>query len=203
MPKLTPSELRLKKLKRLAHHIVKQDGLPKHEALEQVAHSEGFSSWRELKRRIIFNSNPNEENISAQYFHETGGNNGIPPEGMIGVERDENGEFIFKHRESHLSFVNQDFKNASDFRSHIESKIREIISNSKQHFLIAVKVYIDNDTASLIKNPDSFFPAIVNRYDRLHVILLEVTDTPLTYGSFNQKSIFEELYGPMPGGNEK
>lgn len=198
MPKLTSVELKLKKLKRRAHHYTKTHGLAKHEALEQVAQEEGFGSWRDLKQRITFNSPPDQENISKRYFHEVGGNSGVPPEGFIGMRIGEDGKPVFQHRESHLSFVGDSFNSASEFRTRLEEQIKSVISNSKGHFLIAVKVYIDNDIASLLKNPDAFFPAIVKRYDRLHAIVLEITEIPLMFGTFSPGSIFEELYGPLP-----
>lgn len=175
MPKLTSTDLRLKKLKRLAHKLAKDQSIPKHEALQKIAESEGFDSWFNLKKCIISQSPSNEPNLKRPFAHELPDDTTLT-ENCIGIDKDEEGRLKGEIKESHLNFVGKKFVSATAFRNELEHSIKDVISRSKKSFIIVIKVYIDTNTDSLIQSSKEFFDSILYRFDRVEILHVTRTD---------------------------
>lgn len=167
MSKLTSSDLRLKKLKRQAHKLAKLLSIPKHAALQKIAELEGFDSWFSCKKSIDASRQSNDDNLRKSYTHELH-NGTLLTEQVAGVEKNADGLLNTRIKKSHLNFVGSQFLSPTAFRNELEHHIKDVIAVSKGSLIIALKVYIDQNTADLIHSSGDFFYSIQDRYPRIH-----------------------------------
>jgi hypothetical protein len=181
MSKLTSTNLLLKKIKRDAHRLSKETSIPKHLALKQVAICAGFDSWFSYKNHIENSRLQPEADLKKLFAHEV--DDDSLPENIIGLTQHENDLCELKLKTSIFSLTNEHFKTSTEIRNRLEDKIKNLISDSKHLYSFNLTVFINQETSDLINDKEAFYGSIVDRYDRLYVLYVTVTDQGLSIQS--------------------
>lgn len=186
------TNLRIDKLKRQAHKLAKDQSLPKHEALNKIAESVGFDSWLCCKKTIEANR-LEEEAISRKAFAHELPKNATLTDQIVGVRKSSKGKIKVRIKESTLNLTGQTFISATAFRNELEHNIKNVIFSSKDSFVIALHVYINQNTANLLINASDFFYSIQDRYIRIHTMHVEVVEPEIVNAQLLSKlPSFEE-----------
>lgn len=177
------SQFRLEKLKKQAKSLSKKRGITHSEALEVIAQQHGFQSWFECRAQLLKGDAKLEAPAKKVFAHE------YDPavhkaEDVRGVFPDGSGGHRFQERKSILNYTDEFFESINSFRNRLESSIRDIISRSKQHTAIDVLVYINSETSNLINNPEDFFDSILDRYERLTHLTIDIRDDGISIDEF-------------------